>query len=111
MWEDFKNLMGREPITDIGYSSPCRSISDPAKKERSTIRECGGDGKLDMDLVSPAEKGLDRDEGLCVSLYQKDSHSPSFIVINQNLGESPKNFFAGTIAHELFHTFPDHFDS
>ena len=110
MWQDFKELLGREPITDFGYCRTCDSISDPVKKERCMIRECGGDGKLDIYLVPPTEEGLDKDDGACVAL-SGNIHSPTFIVINQDLGESPKNFFGGTIAHELFHSFQDHFST
>lgn len=110
MYDRFLQIMGKEPLSDSGECSSCGSIQDPKKKEQCLEETCGGDGKLDIYLVSPLEPGLDRDDGWCRAIGF-GSTSSDFILINQRLQESPKNYFAAALAHEIFHAFQDAHDA
>jgi len=110
MYNKFLQIMGKEPLSDSRECSSCRSIQDKEKREQCMEEMCGGDGKLDIYLVPPLEPGLDRDDGWCRAIGSGDTCA-DFILINQRLQESPKNYFAAALAHEIFHAFQDAHDA
>jgi hypothetical protein len=112
MWARFEELMGIEPLSDEYVALHCDDIMSRKGRELCRQDSCGGDGKLDIYLVPPTEPGMydpedkESDYGWCRAVSSGET-AAAFLVINRDLSESPKNYFAATIAHELFHAFQD----
>ena len=116
MYDRFKELMGNEPLSDESACRPCDAIKSRRGRNLCRLDSCGGDGKLDIYLVPATEPGMydaktkESDHGWCREVDDGDT-AAAFLLINRELEESPKNYFAAAIAHELFHAFQDAWDA
>ena len=116
MYDRYKDIMGTVPLSDEGACSPCGSIKNAARRRDCRRDTCGGDGKIDIYLVPPTEPGMydaktrESDHGWCREVDDGDT-AAAFLLINRELEESPKNYFASALAHELFHAFQDAWDA
>lgn len=97
MYNQFLDMMKKEPPSDALLSFGDRN------------RDIGGDGRLDIYLVSATD--VEGDDGWCkveLDSYKANSSSPSHILIDGGL--SGKNLGAA-LAHELFHAFQHAWDA
>ena len=107
MYQRYKDLLGREPLSDAAI---CEDEEDEEAR-RKCLEGQGGDGRLDIYLVYPWQVDKDWNSGWCRDVVDEGHISPSFILINVFLEETPKNYFGATLAHELFHAFQSVFDA
>ncbi len=97
MYNRFLEIMKREPP------------SDALLKFGDRNRNIGGDGRLDIYLVSATD--VEGDDGWCwpeFGRYPPNISSPSHILIDQGLSRTD---LGATLAHELFHAFQHAWDA
>ncbi|MFC2164705.1 hypothetical protein ACFLT2_06895 [Acidobacteriota bacterium] len=107
MYQRYKDLLGREPLSD---ATICEDEEDEEAR-RECLENMGGDGRLDIYLVYPWQVDKDWNSGWCRDVVDEGHISPSFILVNVFLEETPKNYFGAALAHELFHAFQSAFDA
>ncbi len=97
MYNRFLDIMKREPPSDALLTFGDRN------------RDIGGDGRLDIYLVSATD--VEGDDGWCkveIDSYTANSPSPSHILIDGGLTGDE---LGATLAHELFHAFQHAWDA
>lgn len=109
MYDRFLEIMLREPPSDALSTF---GAGGDAARERA-LELAGGDGRVDIYLVPPLEKGLEEDHGWCRGDYEEDDFPPNFpcssyILINQSLSGRE---LGAALAHELFHAFQHAWDA